>query len=221
MAGLNYKSVFDRVGIGVIVLAAGGWLVALQSSWQIPSSDGTLLEDESRVPRAPACGELLDSADIDSVCVPGASQAGQLMPDHTVAVHKGQPAQADVLDLSDESSPLESIRYIDIYDPSTWPVDPNDSVDLPDIVPIDLYDPSTWPVETGQDDVPAVVEPIDLYDPNTWPSNAASQTESAPSSVDGINVYDPATWPHAIGSAASGDAIVPIDPYDATTWPES
>ena len=221
MAGLNYKSISGRVGIGAIVLAAGGWLVALQSSWQIPSTDGTLPEDESRLPLAPACNELLDSAELDSVCLSSASQAGQLMPDHTAADHEGKPAQTDVLEPSDDSSPLESIRYIDIYDPSTWPVDPNDSVDLPDIVPIDLYDPSTWPVETGQDNVPAVVEPIDLYDPNTWPSNATRQTESAPSSVDGIDVYDPATWPQAIGSAASGDAIIPIDPYDATTWPES
>lgn len=220
MAGLNYKSVSGWVGIGAIVLAAGGWLVALQSSWQIPSSDGTLPEDESRQPLASACDEPLGSADTDSVCVPGASQARELMPDHTAADHEGQLAQTDVLEPSDESSPLEGIRYIDIYDPSTWPVDPNDSVDLPDIVPIDLYDPSTWPVETEQDDVPAVVEPIDLYDPNTWPSNAASQTESAPSSVDSIDVYDPGTWPHAIGSAASGDLIVPIDPYDANTWPE-
>lgn len=207
MAVFRYKSFVGRAGIGALVLATGWWLMALHSSSQLPSVEGVLLE-----------GALQESS--SAACVSEASQAGQLARDESRVDLEGNTASATVFDPADESSPSEDIRYIDIYDPSTWPVDPNDSVDLGDVVPIDLYDPSTWPIEISTDDEAVDVEQIDLYDPDTWPSAEKSEDQSASSPGEEIDVYDPATWPKTIGSAASGDAIVPIDPYDATTWPK-
>ena len=83
-------------------------------------------------------------------CTPVASQVAQLARNESTADFEDKTSSATTLGAVDDSSPSENIRYIDIYDPSTWPVDHNDRVDLPDVVPIDLYDPSTWPSEIRQ-----------------------------------------------------------------------
>lgn len=224
MAVISDKSFVGRAGIGVMVLAAGWWLMALHSSSQLPSAGGILPEDALQESSSAACdgiqGGIQEGIQGASACLPGASQAGQLARDESTGDTEGNTASAAGFDPADDASASGDIRYIDIYDPSTWPVDPNDSVDLGDVVPIDLYDPSTWPIEISTDDEPVDVEQIDLYDPDTWPSAEKSEAESASSAGGEVDVYDPATWPQTIGSAASGDAIVPIDPYDATTWPK-
>ena len=220
MAVFSHKSIIGRVGIGVIALATGWWLLALYSSLQLPSTQRVLLQDELLQSSATACGGLQERSDDTSACTPGASQAEQLARDESTAGFEGKTISAKTLGAGDDSSPSEDIRHIDIYDPSTWRVDPNDRVDLPDVVPIDVYDPSTWPIEINEDDESVDVDRIDLYDPDTWPSAQTSGAESATSVGAEIAVYDPATWPQAIGSAANGEAVVPIDPYDATTWPK-
>ena len=220
MAVFRYKSFVGRAGIGALVLATGWWLMALHSSSQLPSVEGVLLEEALQESSSAACDGIQEGIQGAAACVSGASQAGQLARNESRGDLEGNTASATAFDPADESSPSKDIRYIDIYDPSTWPVDPNDSVDLGDVVPIDLYDPSTWPIETSTDGEPVDVEQIDLYDPDTWPSAEKSEAQSASSPGEEIDVYAPATWPKTIGSAASGDAIVPIDPYDATTWPK-
>ena len=220
MAVFSHKSIIGRVGIGVIALATAWWLMALYSSWQVPSTSGEQLQGDLLESSAAACGQMQDSIDGSSACVSRASQAAQLARDESTADFEDKTSNATTLGAGDDSSPSENIRYIDIYDPSTWPVDPNDRVDLPDVVPIDLYDPSTWPIEINEDDESVDVDRIDLYDPDTWPSAEASGAESASSAGAEIDVYDPATWPQTLGSAATSEAVVPIDPYDATTWPK-
>ena len=220
MAVFNYKSFVGRAGIGLIVLATGWWLMALHSSSQLPSAGGVLPEDALQEYSSAVCDGIQERIQDSSACLPGASQAGQLARDESAGDPGDNTASATGFDPADDSSASGDIRYIDIYDPSTWPVDPNDSVDLGEVVPIDLYDPSTWPIEISTDNEPVDVEQIDLYDPDTWPSAEKGEAESASSAGEVIDVYDPATWPQTIGSAAAGDAIVPIDPYDATTWPK-
>ncbi len=221
MAVFSHKSIIGRVGIGVIALATAWWLMALYSSLQLTSTQRVLLQDELLQSSATGCGGMQESIDGSSACTPVASQVAQLARDESTADFEDKTSSATTLGAVDDSSPSENIRYIDIYDPSTWPVDPNDRVDLPDVVPIDLYDPSTWLIEINQDDESVDVDRIDLYDPDTWPSAEASGAESASSAGAEIDVYDPATWPQTIGSAATGEAVVPIDPYDATTWPKN
>lgn len=218
MPVLSSKKITRRTGICVIVLAAGWWLMALNSSWQLPPTQGVLTEDELLTASAIACGGMQEGIDGSSACVSRASQAAQLPRDEFAEDLGGKTTSVVAVNAGDDSSPSENIRYIDIYDPSTWPVDPNDRVDLPDVVPIDLYDPSTWPIEINEYDESVDVDRIDLYDPDTWPSAEARGAESASSAGAEIDVYDPATWPQTIGSAATGEAVVPIDPYDATTW---
>ena len=220
MAVFSYKSFVGRAGIGALVLATGWWLMALHSSSQLPSVEGVLLEEALQESSSAACDGIQAGMQGAAACVSGASRAGQQARGESRGDLGGNAASATGFDPADDSPPSDDIRYIDIYDPSTWPVDPNDSVDLGDVVPIDLYDPSTWPIEISTDDEPVDVEQIDLYDPDTWPSAEKSEAQSASSAGGEIDVYDPATWPQTIGSAASGDAIVPIDPYDATTWPK-
>ena len=221
MAVFTYKSIIRRAGIGVIALATGWWLMAFYSSLQLPETKGVLLSDRSLTSSATACGAMQARTEDASACVSGASQAGQPPQGEFAEDLGGKPASAAAFDAMDDSPTSAKIRYIDIYDPSTWPVDPNSNVDLPEVVPIDLYDPSTWPIETNQDDQPVDVERIDLYDPDTWPSAKTGGSESVSSVGEEIDVYDPATWPQTIGSAATGEAVVPIDPYDATTWPKN
>ena len=128
-----------------------------------------------------ALGGIQEGIQGSSACLPGASQARQLARDESTGDTEGNTASGTGFDPADDASASGDIRYIDIYDPSTWPVDPNDSVDLGDVVPIDLYDPSTWPIEISTDDEPVDVEQIDLYDPDTWPSAEKSEAESASS----------------------------------------
>ena len=221
MTIFNDKSTTRRAGIGVIALATGWWLMAFYSSLQLPETTGVLQIDGSLASPVTACGGMQPSTEDTSACVSGASQDGQPPRDKSAEGLGGKTTSAATFDAAEDSSPSDNIRYVDIYDPSTWPIDPNDSVDLPDVVPIDLYDPSTWPIENNQDDQPVDVQQIDLYDPDTWPSAETGGSGSVSSVSEEIDVYDPATWPQTIGSAATGEAIVPIDPYDATTWPKN
>lgn len=221
MAIFNYKSTTRRAGIGVIALATGWWLMAFYSSLQLPETTGVLQSDGSLASSVTACDGMKPPTEDTSACMSGASQDRQSPREESAEDLGGKTTSAATFDAAEDSSTSDNIRYIDIYDPSTWPIDPNDSVDLPDVVPIDLYDPSTWPIENNQDDQPADVDQIDLYDPNTWPSAETGGSESVSSVGEAIDVYDPATWPQTIGSAATGEAIVPIDPYDATTWPKN
>ena len=183
-----------------MVLATGWWLMTLHSSSQVPSGEGMLVEEALQESSSAACDGTQEGVQEDikgtSACVSGASQAGQLARDESTGDLEGNTATATGFDPADDSLASEDIRYIDIYDPSTWPI------------------------EISTDDEPVDVEQIDLYDPDTWPSAEKGEAESASSGGEEIDVYDPATWPQTIGSAASGDAIVPIDPYDATTWPK-
>ena len=136
-----------------MVLAAGWWLMALHSTSQLPSAGGILPEDALN-PQRPTHGiqgGIQEGIQGASACLPGASQAGQLARDESTGDTEGNTASAAGFDPADDASASGDIRYIDIYDPSTWPVDPNDSVDLGDVVPIDLYDPSTWPIEISTD----------------------------------------------------------------------
>lgn len=220
MAVFSHKSIIGRVGIGVIALATAWWLMALYSSLQLTSTQGLSTKDELLGSSAIACGGMRERIEGTSACVSGASQARKLPRDESAEYLGGKTTSAAALDATDDLSTSENIRYIDIYDPSTWPADPNNSVDLTDVVRIDLYDPSTWPIEMNQDDQPVDVERIDLYDPDTWPSAKPGGIESVSSAGEEIDVYDPATWPQTIGSAATGEAVIPIDPYDATTWPK-
>ena len=220
MAVLSNHSIIGRVGIGVIALATGWWLMALYSSWQVPSTSGVQLQDDFLESSAAACGRMQERSDGTSACTPGASQVGRLARDESAGHLEGKTTSATAFEPGEDLSPSENIRYIDVYDPSTWPVDPNDRVDLPDVVPIDLYDPSTWPIEINEVNEPVDVDRMDLYDPETWPSAETSGAESASFAGAEIDVYDAATWPQTIGSAATGEAVGPIDPYDATTWPK-
>lgn len=220
MGVFSYKSSYFPSGIVAIMLAAGGWFVASKSSWQEYLTEERLALSGPSAPSSLTCGSDQDRGSIASTCFSEVSRTSRQESYRTAQYPEGVMAETDVFDPHGDTLSPESSQPIDIYDPSTWPVDPSVSAELSDIVPIDLYDPATWPVEINQGDDLAAVEPMDLYEPDTWPSNAAKRIESVSSAGEEVDVYDSATWPQTIGTAASGDAIVPIDPYDAHTWPK-
>lgn len=217
----SYKNIYCWLAAVTALLAAGWWLVALESSWQQPMAEQGLALTGLQPGSRRVCGRVNNDFDAGSQCVLETSKASRLERGGAAQGPEPLTNYADAVEPVGDKVSLQSSQYIDVYDPSTWPVDSNDSADLPDVVPIDLYDPQTWPGEINQEVDPAGFQSIDLYDSNTWPAAGAIQAEAVLSvGEEGFDVYDASTWPEAIGSAASGDSIIPIDPYDKNTWPE-
>ena len=76
MAVISDKSFVGRAGIGVMVLAAGWWLMALHSSSQLPSAGGILPEDALQESSSAASdgiqGGIQEGIQGASACLPGA-----------------------------------------------------------------------------------------------------------------------------------------------------
>lgn len=216
------------VNLGACVTAIiffSWWSFELISSWQDP-----VLADQTG---QTFCIGYENVTDSERNCAPGPSQSSVAM-ESPFDQEKPEFSRYRSENLApSDSAAMASVRgageqaggqpdlYIDPYDPSTWPGQSAENIEVEPIAPLDPYDPATWPGRETPDLDIQPVEPIDLFDATTWPASTQSGNKVTEAiSRQAVDVYDDSTWPQDNAPAEAADFKNPIDPYDPETWPD-